>query len=328
MFSDSTLRRISVAIVLPLLLPLLGALWVTSLMVDSARSEWRSPGPELQSKLEQGLIFAFSPLISWVNGMEKTGPPTERQWTRQAHEVLTQSPELLDLAWLISERGTTKVFRHESRTESGALPLEKIDGEIFSFVKKGARPYGFVYREGPNSFFEFQIPLQSGALFHGIILARYSLPRFLANLIVGLPPDVTLVIWKGDEALVRTGATDAGIESFFVPVDIWGKKLTFEVQHAEAAVKHPLMPLRWIGFLILMLVTAVCFLFRDLASTPALDRVSADWFASVAPQSGREAASLAVEVNLDGPLPVWAIAQKERIEEELKKEPPVSTEKP
>ena len=310
------MRRVSVAIVLPTLIPVLAAFWVAYLYVTTSRTDWKQPHAELKSEVEQSLLFAFSPLISWVNAMEKAGPPDEQLWTQEAHRVITESPELLDIAWVVSEQGNPKIFRQESRTEMRNYPLEKMDSEIFSFVKRGERPYGFVYREGDNAFFEFQIPLQSGPLFHGILMARYSLPQFLATLSKQFPPNASMVLWRDEEVLTRSRRPTSSSESFFIPLEIWGKRLNLEVQTPKTAFLKPALAVQWLGFFAFILFSHFFFLFRTEPVKPAFDTATPDWFRAAAAPKAEE-----------GPLPVWAIAQKERIAEELEKTAP-PTEKP
>lgn len=312
------MRRVSVAIVLPTLIPVLAAIWVASLYGPAAAQARKGPPPEFKNEVEQTLIFSFSPLIAWVNAMEKAGPPDEQTWTKEAHRVITESPELLDIAWVVSEQGNPKIFRQESRSEQGSFPLEKMDAEVFSYVKQGEVPYAFVYREGDVAYFEFQIPLQSGPLFHGILMARYSLPQFFSRLSQQLPADAALVLWRDDEVLTRTRRPAFKSNRYEVPLEIWGKHLRLEIVIPEPSALRPSPLFQTLGCVLAIFFAHLFFLMRREPVKLAFDSATPDWFRTIPPGPKR---------TDDEPLPVWAIAQKERIAEELEKTAP-PTEKP
>ncbi len=332
-FTNSALRRAVMVSLTPLCIPIVAALWLSVLILRQPSPEWTPPSPELGEKLEQRLIFAFSPLIGWVNAMEKAGPPEGLAWNAGAQNVLKQSPELLEVAWLVSEQGSTKALRKESRNGEDSPALEQMDSEIFQYVKKGHRPLGFAYKTKGESFFEFQIPLQTQNLFYGILVARYSLTQLLTTLAPDLPAGIGLSLWNGDEQLARKNSLSQGTESFWLPLDAWGKKLTIELQSEKTKGGYPLshfLGIQWLGFLSLLGTYCLCLAWRSHFPTPQaeerpgdpapLEPLSTDWFASFINPSQTPVAGKAEPPPQESePLPVWAIAQQELIKEKLDK---------
>ncbi len=311
MNSISTLLKVSVG---ALLLPLFGGLWLTYLNLQVSPSPWAEPGEALKERLENQLIFAFSPLVEWVNQVEKGGTPEAADWEGETAALFEQSKGLQEVAWFVSEQGTPKVFRHASRNAELTFAADSLDSEIFQYVKSGQRPVAFAYPSKSGPLFEFQAPLHAGNLFLGIIVARYHLPELLTPLLKEAPPHLSLVLWNRDSPLNEV-RTKGSVTSTFIPIEAWGKKLTAEIR-AEYLGPQRFLALQWLGFLALMLIVCVVVAWRRPRPVLAPEfSASSEWFKAVAPA----AAPVAPAPGDDGKLPVWAIAQQERIQGELKK---------
>ncbi len=321
MNSISTLLKVSVG---ALLLPLGGAFWLTYLTLTHTPSPWAQPGERLKENLEQQLIFSFSPLVEWLNRLERSGASEIAAWSTETAELLAQSPGLQELTWFVSDQGTPRALRHASRLGTDLPSSDSLDPEIFQYVKNGQRPMAFAYRSRKGPLFEFQAPLHSGNLFLGIVVARYHLPDLLTPILGEAPPNLSLVLWNRDAPLTEPSGAAARLNvatSTFIPIEVWGKKLTAEIR-STFVPPQSMLPIQWLGFVASLLIVCTCASWRRPPQKPRVpfDKASSDWFPGAPGTISSNGAGSAPSPNEgDEKMPVWAIAQQERIQAQLKK---------